>query len=107
VAHRRPRDDDIDQVKPGDVKGMHRSLGAYLSQREQVQQAIRMVETADIRDEHGVPFLIVYGISGNTHRFWSIANARTKIGYEPQDDSQVNFADKIAAIARAARKDKP
>jgi len=102
-----PRDDDIDQVKPGDVKVMHRSLGAYLSQRDQVQQAIRMVETADIRDEHGVPFLIVYGISGNTHRFWSIANARTKIGYEPQDDSQVNFADKIAAIARAARKDKP
>jgi NAD+ dependent glucose-6-phosphate dehydrogenase len=83
---------------------MHRALGAYLSQRDQVQQAIRMVETEDIRDEHGVPFLIVYGISGNTHRFWSIANARVKIGYDPQDDSQVNFADKIAAVARAARK---
>jgi hypothetical protein len=102
-----PRDDDIDQVTPGDVKVMHRALGAYLSQRDQVQQAVRMVETEDIRDEHGVPFLIVYGISGNTHRFWSIANARVKIGYEPQDDSQVNFADKIAAIARAARKDRP
>ena len=83
---------------------MHRALGAYLSQRDQVQQAIRMVETEDIEDEHGVPFLIVYGISGNTHRFWSIANAREKIGYAPEDDSQVNFADKIAAIARAAKK---
>ena len=99
-----PRDDDIDQVKPGDIKVMHRALGAYLSQRDQVQQAVRMVETEDIRDEHGVPFLIVYGISGNTHRFWSIASARVKLGYVPEDDSQVNFADKIAAIARAARR---
>ena len=99
-----PRDDDIDQVKPGDVKVMHRSLGAYLSQRDQVQQAIRMVETEDITDENGIPFLIVYGISGNTHRFWSLASARRKIGYQPEDDSQVNSADKIAAIARAAKK---
>jgi hypothetical protein len=99
-----PRDDDIERVPPGDVPVMHRALGAYLSRRDQVQQAIRMVETQDIRDEHGVPFLIVYGISGNTHRFWSLANARAKIGYTPEDDSQVNFADRIGAIARAARK---
>jgi nucleoside-diphosphate-sugar epimerase len=98
-----PRDDDIDHVKPGDIKGMHRALGAYLSARDQAQQAIRMVETEDIADEHGVPFLIVYGISGNTHRFWSLANAREKIGYTPEDDSQVNFADKIAALARLGR----
>ena len=99
-----PRDDDMDHVKPGDIKVMHRALGAYLSKRDQVQQAVRMVETEDIRDEHGVPFLIVYGISGNTHRFWSIASARVQLGYAPEDDSQVNFADKIAAIARAARR---
>src|SRR2546426_978459 len=99
-----PREDDIDRVKPGDVRGMHRALGAYLSRRDQVQQAIRMVETEDIADEHGVPFLIVYGISGNTHRFWSLANAREKLGYAPEDDSQVNFADKIADIARAAKR---
>jgi hypothetical protein len=98
-----PRDDDIDQVAPGDIKVMHRALGAYLSRRDQVQQAILMVETERIEDEHGVPFLIVYGISGNTHRFWSIANARRKIGYAPADDSQVNFADAIARIARAAK----
>jgi len=99
-----PRDDDIDQVKPGDIKVMHRALGAYLSRRDQVQQAIRMVETENIADEHGVPFLIVYGISGNTHRFWSLANAKAKIGYAPEDDSQRNFADKIAAIARRAER---
>jgi hypothetical protein len=99
-----PRDDDIDHVKPGDLPTMHRALGAYLSARDQTQQAIRMVETEDITDDNGIPFLIVYGISGNTHRFWSLASARRKIGYQPEDDSQVNFADKIAAIARAAKK---
>jgi hypothetical protein len=99
-----PRDDDIDHVTSGDVPVMHRALGAYLSRRDQVQQAIKMVETENIADERGVPFLIVYGISGNTHRFWSLANARAKIGYTPEDDSQVNFADKIAAIARGAKK---
>ena len=99
-----PRDDDIERVDPGDITTMHRALGAYLSRRDQVQQAVRMVETERIEDEHGVPFLIVYGISGNTHRFWSLASAKTKIGYEPQDDSQVNFADAIAAIARQAPK---
>lgn len=100
-----PRDDDIDHVKPGDIPTMHRALGAYLSARDQAQQAIKMVETPDITDDNGIPFLIVYGISGNTHRFWSLANARRKIGYAPEDDSQVNFADKIAAIARAAKRD--
>jgi hypothetical protein len=99
-----PRDDDIDRVEPGDIPTMHRALGAYLSARDQTQQAIRMVETADIRDDNGVPFLIVYGISGNTHRFWSLASARRTLGYAPEDDSQVNFADKIAALARAAKR---
>jgi hypothetical protein len=99
-----PRDDDIEHVSPGDIKTMHRALGAYLSQRDQVQQAIRMVEAEDITDEHGIPFLIVYGISGNTHRFWSLAGARQKIGYVPEDDSQVNFADAIARIAGAKKR---
>jgi hypothetical protein len=46
-----------------------------------------------------VPFQIFYGVSGNTHNFWSIANARKVIGYAPDDDSQVNFAQRIAEIA--------
>jgi hypothetical protein len=99
-----PRDDDLEHIKPGDIPTMHRALGAYLSARDQAQQAIRMVETPDITDDNGIPFLIVYGISGNTHRFWSLASAKRKLGYQPEDDSQVNFADRIAAIARAARK---
>ena len=99
-----PRDNDLDTIAPGDIPTMHRALGAYLSARDQTQQAIRMVETPDITDDNGIPFLIVYGISGNTHRFWSLASAKRKIGYKPEDDSQVNFADQIAAIARAAKR---
>jgi hypothetical protein len=93
-----PRDDDVLHVKPGDLTGMHRALGAFLSRRDQVQQVIRMVETENISDARGVPFLIVYGISGNTHRFWSLANARETLGYRPEDDSQTRFIDAIARI---------
>lgn len=96
-----PRDDDIDRVKPGDRKTLQRALGAWLSARDQAQQVVRMVEAEHIEDENGIPFLIVYGISGNTHRFWSIANACAKLQYEPQDDSQVRFAEKIAELTHS------
>ena len=43
-----------------------------------------MVETEDITDENGVPFLIVYGISGNTHRFWSLASAKRRSATSPR-----------------------
>lgn len=96
-----PRDDaDLPSLSPGDVKKMHRGLGAYLSRRDQFQLVWRSIETPDITNEHGVPFQIFYGVSGNTHNFWSITNARRVIGYAPEDDSQVNFADRIAEIAR-------
>ena len=99
-----PRETDLEEMPPGDIKKMHRAAGAYLSQRDQAQLYIKSIETPNIDDENGVPFLIVYGISGNTHAFWSIANARTKLGYDPQDDSQVKFAEHIARIAKGAQK---
>lgn len=96
-----PRDNaDLDGVAPGDIKTMHRGLGAYLSKRDQIQLFFKSIETPNIEDEHGVPFQVFYGVSGNTHNFWSIANAREIIGYAPEDNSQVNFADRIAEIAR-------
>ena len=96
-----PRDNaDLDGIAAGDVKTMHRGLGAYLSRRDQVQLFVKSIEAPNIEDENGVPFQIFYGVSGNTHNFWSIANARKVIGYAPQDNSQVNFADRIAEIAR-------
>jgi nucleoside-diphosphate-sugar epimerase len=95
-----PRDDaDLGGIEPGQIKVMHRGLGAYLSRRDQVQLFVKSIEAPNIDDEHGVPFQIFYGVSGNTHNFWSIANARKVIGYAPEDDSQVNFAQRIAEIA--------
>ena len=99
-----PRETDIDGCG-NDLQKMHRGLGAYLSVRDQVQLVVKSIETEDIRDANGVPFQIFYGISGNAHNFWSVANARRVIGYAPQDDSQVRFADKIAAITRAAQEE--
>ena len=96
-----PRDNaDLDSIQPGDIKKMHRGLGAYLSRRDQVQLVVKSIEAPNIENEHGIPFQIFYGVSGNTHNFWSIANARRVIGYAPEDDSQVNFAGRIAELAR-------
>ncbi|HUJ74835.1 MAG TPA: NAD(P)-dependent oxidoreductase [bacterium] len=89
-----PRDSDFD-TPPADRKELYRAMGAYLSQRDQVQLYVCSIETEDIEDENGVPFLAVYGISGNSHNFWSLANARAKLGYQPQDDSLVKFGDAI------------
>jgi len=96
-----PRDNaDLDGVSAGDIKTMHRGLGAFLSKRDQIQLFVKSIEAPNIEDEHGVPFQIFYGVSGNAHNFWSIANARKVIDYVPEDDSQVKFADRIAEIAR-------
>jgi nucleoside-diphosphate-sugar epimerase len=94
-----PRETDIDlpEVRT-DPKRLRRALGAYLSVRDQVQLFVKSIETPDIRDEHGIPFQIFYGISSNSHRFWSIASAQKILGYAPEDDSQVRFADKLGRI---------
>jgi nucleoside-diphosphate-sugar epimerase len=72
-----------------------RDLGAYISPRDLTQLFVRSLETEDVDNEWGVPFQVFYGISGNTRAFWSIANARRVIGYEPQDDSEHLFRDEI------------
>lgn len=97
-----PRDHDIDSVEPGDLTRMRRALGAYISVRDEVQLIEKSVTTPDIRDDHGVPFQIFYGISRNSTRFWDISNARRVIGYEPEDDSIVVFRDHIARITGQA-----
>lgn len=73
-----------------------RDLGAFISPRDLTQLVIKAIEAPDIRNEWGVPFQVVYGISGNTRAFWSIANARRALGYEPEDDSEVLYAKDIA-----------
>jgi len=110
-----PRESDVDTALPEDVKNLnraatteelkrfHRGLGAYLSVRDQVQLVVKSLETSNIDDENGVPFQIFYGISGNSHNFWSLANAKRVIGYAPEDNSAIKFADKIARILGPAQ----
>lgn len=74
-----------------------RDITGYISERDLQQLYVRSIEASSIEDEHGVPFQIFYGVSGNARTFWSIANARRVIGYDPQDDSEIAFADEIAA----------
>ena len=97
-----PRETDAARCAPGDLRCMRRALAAYISERDMQQLFVKSIETEDIRDEHGVPFQIFYGISANTHAFWSIANARRVIGYAPEDNSEVRFADEIADHIKAA-----
>lgn len=91
-----PRETDVANCPTGDLTCVRRALAVYLSQRDFDQLLIKSIEAPDIRDEFGVPFQIFYGISDNPHAFWSIANARKVIGYEPQDNSEVRFQALIA-----------
>jgi hypothetical protein len=76
--------------------GYKRDLGAYISQRDLQQLFIRSIEAETIDNEHGIPFQVFYGISDNTRKFWSIVNARKVIGYGPEDDSEIRYAEDIA-----------
>jgi nucleoside-diphosphate-sugar epimerase len=100
-----PRETDVADCAEGDLVCLRRALGAYLSVRDQIEIFVRAIEADDIRDENGTPFQIVYGISGNSHRFWSLVSARRTLGYEPHDDSQERFRselnDRLAAAARS------
>ncbi|HYU18063.1 MAG TPA: hypothetical protein VEQ11_05150, partial [Chloroflexota bacterium] len=79
----------------GDAVTYKRDLGAYISQRDLQQLFVKSLETPNIEDEHGIPFQIFYGISGNARAFWSIVNAHRVIGYAPEDDAEIRFADEI------------
>jgi hypothetical protein len=78
-----------------------RDIAGWISDRDLQQLYVRSIEAASVDDEHGVPFQIFYGVSGNARTFWSITNARRVIGYDPRDDSEIAFADEIAAMLRS------
>ena len=79
----------------GDPATYKRDLGAYISPRDLTQLFIKAIEAPNIENEHGIPWQVVYGISNNTRAFWSLANAREVLGYQPADDSEVRYADDI------------
>lgn len=99
-----PRETDLADAPLGDLRAMRRALAVYISQRDLSQLFIKSIETADIRDDLGLPFQIFYGISANSHAIWSIADARRVLGYSPQDNSEERFFDRIQAHMKAAGK---
>ena len=89
-----PREIDL-KLYDSDPEWYKRDLGAYISPRDITQLFQRAIEAPDIENEYGVPWQVVYGISNNTRAFWSLSNAREVLGYDPQDDSEVKYADDI------------
>ena len=79
----------------GDPGGYKRDLGAYISQRDLCQLFTRAIEAPNIENEHGIPWQVVYGTSDNARGFWSLTNARRILGYDPEDDSEIKFAEDI------------
>ena len=82
----------------GDRATLHRDLGMWVSPRDLAQLFVKSIEAPDIEDEYGIPFQVFNGMSDNTRSSWSIANARRRIGYEPEDDSEVVYADEIRRL---------
>lgn len=97
-----PRETDVANCKLGDLRCMRRALAVYISDRDLQQLFVKSIEHEDIRDEQGIPFQIFYGISANSHAFWSIANARKVIGYAPEDNSEIRFQELISRHIAAA-----
>jgi hypothetical protein len=91
---------EIDASKFADLPRYRyvRELAGYISERDLQQLFCKSIETAQIIDEHGVPFHIFYGVSNNARTFWSITNARRVIDYQPQDDSEMRFSADIARL---------
>lgn len=79
-----------------------RDITGWISERDLQQLYVRSIDAPSVEDEEGVPFQIFYGVSDNARTFWSISNARRVVGYDPQDDSEVEFADEIATMIRSA-----
>ena len=75
-----------------------RDLGAYISERDLCQLLRLGIETPNIENEHGVPWLVVYGISDNTRAFWSLESARRLLGYRPEDDAELKYADDVRRL---------
>ena len=83
---------------PDNPRGYKRDLGAYLSPRDLNQLIRRAIEAPDIENEHGIPWQVVYGISDNTRAFWSLESARRYLGYRPEDDSEITFAEGVREL---------
>src|SRR5204863_7833193 len=96
-----PRDLSITSFadrRKDDPLTLHRDLGQYVSPRDLAQLFVKSVEAPSIENEYGIPFQVFYGVSANTRSAWSMANARKVVGYAPEDNSEVVYADEIREL---------
>ena len=77
------------------IANFKRNLACHFSPRDLRQLFRKAVEVEDVSANREVPFAIVYGISNNTRAFWSLDSARQVLGYEPEDDSEVIYAEDV------------
>ena len=68
---------------------------SYISPRDITQLFSRAIEAPNIENEHGIPFVIAYGCSDNTRRFWSLETGRKYLDYQPKDDTEIIYANEI------------
>lgn len=85
-------------TRPSGRAAFKRALGAYLSERDCAALFRSALEAKLAIAEDSVPWVIAYGISDNTRAFWSLETARRVFGYEPQDDSEVIYADAVRRL---------
>jgi hypothetical protein len=95
-----PREIDAADFEDKPLAQYLRDITGYISERDLQQLFCKSIDTAEIEDEHGVPFHVFYGVSNNARTFWSITNARKVIGYAPEDDSETRFAADIARMTK-------
>ena len=81
-----------------DLRSFKRTMGSYISPRDITQLFMKGIEAYNIENEHDIPWQVVYGISNNTRAFWSLTNARRVLGYEPEDDTEVKYADSVRKV---------
>jgi hypothetical protein len=93
-----PREIDASDFEGKPVAQYIRDITGYISERDMQQLFTKSIDADNIEDEYGIPFQIFYGVSNNARTFWSITNARQVIDYQPEDDSEIRFADDIAKM---------
>lgn len=71
-------------TKDNDPRQNPRFESTWLSHRDLIQLVKKSLQ-AD------VGFGIYYGVSNNTKRFWDTSNARTDLGYIPEDDASIRM----------------
>jgi len=84
--------------RPSGPAAFKRALGAWLSDGDCARLFQCALEAPLALSAGAVPWVVAYGISDNTRAFWSLDSARRVLGYAPQDDSEVFYADAVRRL---------